>query len=73
MSEPVDNRTNKLSSLRADVNETTKVLLTTVDKLAERRDRLAERGDRLDVLRGNPPLETYFLNGTTDLDENFRK
>jgi vesicle-associated membrane protein 4 len=43
MSEPVDNRTNKLSSLRADVNETTKVLLTTVDKLAE-------RGDRLDVL-----------------------
>jgi vesicle-associated membrane protein 4 len=43
MTDPVDNRTKNLSSLRADVNETTKVLLTTVDKLAD-------RGDRLDTL-----------------------
>jgi hypothetical protein len=43
MSDSMDNRANNLSSLRADVAETTNVLKVTVDKLVD-------RGDRLDTL-----------------------
>ncbi|CAF3806604.1 unnamed protein product [Rotaria magnacalcarata] len=43
MSDPVDNKTNNLNALRADVTETTNVLRVTVEKLVD-------RGDRLDAL-----------------------
>ena len=43
MSDPVNNETNDLNRLRADVTETTNVLKVTVDKLVD-------RGDRLDAL-----------------------
>ncbi|CAF3166692.1 unnamed protein product [Rotaria socialis] len=60
MSDPVDNKTNNLNALRADVAETTNVLKVTVEKLVD-------RGDRLDVLNARAEdlnSSSYYFHGS---------
>ena len=50
MNDPVNDRVKNLSSLRADVAETTNVLTITIDKLVDRGDRLEILSARADDL-----------------------
>ncbi|CAF4016965.1 unnamed protein product, partial [Adineta steineri] len=56
----MDQRANNLSSMRADVAETTNVLKVTVDKLVDRGDRLDALSARADDLNSS----SYHFHGS---------